>query len=81
VIAFLTTRSDSELQTQCYDCATGRMLWTHGVKPGDSKLHRSDVAPAATPATDGQHVVSYFGSFGLICHDAQGRTMAYPLGC
>lgn len=74
---FLTTFSDGELQTRCYDCATGRLLWTHGVKPERlENFHRSDGSPAAaTPATDGQHVVSYFGSFGLICHDAQGQEL------
>jgi phosphoribosylaminoimidazole-succinocarboxamide synthase len=32
----------------------------------------SAVSAAATPATDGQRVVSYCGSFGLVCHDFEG---------
>src|SRR5436853_615918 len=35
---------------------------------------------AATPATDGRRVVSYFGSFGLICHDFKGQELwRHPL--
>jgi len=79
---FLTTFSDGELQTRAHSCADGRLLWSHGVKPDALEVfHRSDGSPAAaTPATDGRRVVSYFGSFGLICYDAEGKELwRHPL--
>jgi outer membrane protein assembly factor BamB len=74
---FLTTFADGELQTECYDARTGRSLWSRGIKPEKVETyHRSEGSPAAsTPATDGQRVVSYFGSFGLICFDFKGKEL------
>lgn len=81
---FLTTYHDGELQTRCHDRSDGRLRWKRGVKPeGIEEFHRTDGSPAAsTPATDGRHVISYFGSFGLICHDTDGKELwrhAMPL--
>ena len=74
---FLTTYRDGLLETRCHDRADGRLRWARGVKPGEVEdFHRSDGSPAASsPATDGRHVVSYFGSFGLICHDVDGKEL------
>ena len=71
---FLTTFRNGELETRCHNRADGKLRWARGVKPGEVEdFHRSDGSPAAsTPATDGQRVVSYFGSFGLICYDIEG---------
>lgn len=79
---FLTTYHDAQLETRCHDRTTGRLRWARGVKPTDlEEFHRQDGSPAAaTPATDGRHVVSYFGSFGLICHDVDGKELwRHPL--
>lgn len=74
---FLTTFEDGQLQTRAHDRASGRLLWTRGVKPGKLEaFHRTDGSPAASsPATDGRRVVSYFGSFGLLCHDLDGKEL------
>ena len=74
---FLTTFQDGQLQTRAYDRDNGSLLWTAGVAPQTLEVfHRSDGSPAAsTVATDGLHVVSYFGSFGLICHDFDGTEL------
>ncbi|MBL9190636.1 MAG: PQQ-binding-like beta-propeller repeat protein [Opitutaceae bacterium] len=71
---FLTTWRDGLLETRCHNRADGKLQWARGVKPAAVEdFHRSDGSPAASsPATDGRHVVSYFGSFGLICHDVDG---------
>jgi outer membrane protein assembly factor BamB len=79
---FLTTYHDGLLETRCHACADGKLLWAHGVKPPELEVfHGTDGSPAAaTPATDGRHVVSYFGSFGLICYDAEGKELwRHPL--
>lgn len=74
---FLTTFNEEKLETRCHDRADGKLRWARGVKPTSIEdFHRTDGSPAAsTPATDGRHVVSYFGSFGLICHDVDGREL------
>ena len=79
---FLTTFSDGELQTRGYDQRDGTLLWTRGSKAEKlEKFHPLDSSPAAsTPACDGRHVVSYFGSLGVICHDRMGRELwRHPL--
>lgn len=74
---FLSTYEGHQLQTRCYDSDTGQLLWTAGVKPDEVEtFHRSDGSPAAsTPCTDGVRVVSYFGSFGLVCYDVTGQEL------
>jgi outer membrane protein assembly factor BamB len=80
---FLTTFNAGQLEVRCHDVADGRVHWTRAIKPeAYEEHHRSDGSPAAsTPATDGRHVVSYFGSFGLVCHDFTGQELwRMPLG-
>jgi outer membrane protein assembly factor BamB len=72
---FLTAQVGTHLQTLCLDANTGVILWTK-VAPGDrlEAFHPSEGSPAAsTPATDGQHVVSFFGSRGVFCYDLAGN--------
>lgn len=79
---FLTTWRDGQLETRCHARVDGRLLWARGVKPEALEdFHRSDGSPAASsPATDGRRVVSYFGSFGLVCHDLDGKELwRHPL--
>lgn len=79
---FLTTFADGELQTDCYDTRNGKTVWSRGIKPQKLEVyHRSEGSPAAsTPATDGQRVVSYFGSVGLVCYDFHGKELwRHPL--
>ena len=72
---FLTTIHEGELQVRCFDRADGKLRWTRGFKPSAiEEFHRTDGSPAAsTSATDGQSVVSYFGSWGLVCHEFEGN--------
>ena len=74
---FLTGVSDGRLETLAVDRKTGRILW-HRPAP---KVELEDVhniygSPAApTPATDGQRVYVYFGSYGLLCYDFTGKEL------
>jgi outer membrane protein assembly factor BamB len=74
---FLTTFNEEQLEIRCHDASDGRVRWSRQIKPESvEEHHRSDGSPAAsTPATDGRRVVSYFGSFGLICHDLDGKEL------
>lgn len=74
---FIATFDEGHLETRCYDRLDGALLWKQGVTPTELEIfHRTDGSPAAsTPATDGKHVVSYFGSFGLVCYDFSGQEL------
>jgi outer membrane protein assembly factor BamB len=79
---FLTTFDGSALEVHGYARKDGRPLWKRPVPVAQlEEFHSTEGSPAAsTCATDGQRVVSYFGSFGLICHDFEGRELwRYPL--
>lgn len=61
----------------CLDTATGRLLWEHTAHRGVPKVKRHVKATHAnsTPATDGRHVVAFFGSEGLYCYDMTGKLL------
>ncbi len=79
---FLTGYDKEKLITQCFDRATGRMLWERV----EARAHQQDVNllnnPAAiTPVTDGENVYVFFKDFGLISYDASGKVRwKVPLG-
>ena len=79
---FLTTFDNNQLQTCCYRCRDGKLTWSRALKPEKLEMfHSTENSPAApTPATDGQKLVSYFGSYGLVCYDFTGKELwRYPL--
>src|SRR5581483_6040944 len=79
---FLTVFADNELQTRCYQRRDGKLAWSRGVKAEKLEMfHSTESSPAASsPATDGERIVSYFGSFGLVCYDLHGNELwRYPL--
>lgn len=74
---FLTTFANGKPEVRCLDRRDGRTLWSRPVPATRlEEFHPTEGSPAAsTPVTDGERVVSYFGSFGLICHDFKGREL------
>jgi outer membrane protein assembly factor BamB len=79
---FLTGYDKDKLITQCFDRATGRLLWERA----ENRTHKQDVNllnnPAAiTPVTDGENVYVFFKDLGLISYDATGGLRwKVPLG-
>jgi outer membrane protein assembly factor BamB len=61
----------------CADKASGKILWQHTAREGNPQIKRHTKATHAnsTAATDGQHVVCFFGSEGLFCFDVEGRLL------
>jgi outer membrane protein assembly factor BamB len=79
---FLTGFEKGKLFTIAHRCADGAELWrkqapAEKVEP----FEKSEGSPAAsTPATDGKHLVVYFGSYGLLCYDLDGKEVwKHPL--
>ena len=73
---FLTEfdRAKKQLATLCLDRRTGKLLWRRTVAPEQiEKVHDLSSPAGATPATDGECVYVYFGSYGLLCYDLNGN--------
>lgn len=73
----LTAVDHGDLYTIAYDRANGAEAWR--AKAPASQLeahHETEGSPAAsTAATDGERIVSYFGSCGLCCYDLVGKEL------
>jgi outer membrane protein assembly factor BamB len=65
---------EKRLETLGLDRASGRVLWRRSV-PTESiePFYEGSSAATATPVTDGQAVFVYFGSYGLVAYDFEGR--------
>lgn len=61
----------------CLDKHTGAILWQQTAHEGVPKIKRHTKATHAnsTAATDGKHVVAFFGSEGLYCYDVDGKLL------
>lgn len=71
---FLTGFVKPGLHTLCIDRRDGRVLWRQSVTPDRIEPTNRTATPAApTPVTDGRWVYVYFGSFGLLAYDIEGR--------
>jgi outer membrane protein assembly factor BamB len=59
----------------CIDKKTGKFLWGSLAYEGvpKEKRHIKNTYSSSTPATDGVHVVAFFGSQGLYCFDTNGK--------
>lgn len=79
---FLTAFEGGKLMTLCYQRRDGKLLWQAEAKADKiEEFNTTEGSPAAsTVATDGMHVVSYFGSCGLVCYDTKGKELwRHPL--
>ena len=74
---FLTAFDGGKLWTLCLDRTTGRELWRRDAKAEkiEAFLEGQGSPAASTPATDGERVVVYFGSCGLIAYDFDGKEL------
>lgn len=64
-----------QLKVLCLSRADGSILWQKTAWEGvpEIKRHPKGSHAASTPATDGRHVVAFFGSEGLYCYTADGE--------
>jgi outer membrane protein assembly factor BamB len=73
----ITAFEGGKLYTIAYNRADGSEIWraeAHAEKL--EPYHPTEGSPAAsTPATDGERIVSYFGSCGLFCYDLAGKEL------
>ncbi len=67
--------NEYEFQVVCLNKNTGEVLWNRTAikrKPA-VKRHAKSSHANPTVATDGKHVIAFFGSEGLYCYDSEGN--------
>lgn len=69
--------SEHQWKVYCLDKKTGKIVWERLAHKGVPKVKRHTKATHAntTLATDGKHVVAFFGSEGLYCYDMNGKLL------
>ena len=70
-------QAEHEWRVLAVDKSNGKVLWDklgHKAIPR-VKRHTKASHANSTPATDGKHVVAFFGSEGLFCFDTNGNTL------
>jgi outer membrane protein assembly factor BamB len=79
---FLTAFDDGKLYTQCFDRATGEMLWERFEPRSRQEIANLLNEPAAnSPVTGGENVYAFFRDFGLVSYDRAGKVRwKLPLG-
>jgi len=80
---YLTTFENKELATVALDRKTGKVRWRQ-VAPVVREIeafHPTGSPAAASAACDGKRVYSFFGSYGLLCYDLEGKLLwSQPMG-
>jgi outer membrane protein assembly factor BamB len=73
----ITAFDNGKLYTIAYHRADGKEAWrTEAPAKQIEPYHQTEGSPAAsTPATDGERIVSYFGSCGVFCYDLAGKEL------
>ena len=71
----ITAFDAGKLYTIAYNRATGAEAWRAEAPAKQiEKYYQQEGSPAAsTSVTDGQRIISYFGSCGLVCYDLAGK--------
>ncbi|MEM7475014.1 MAG: PQQ-binding-like beta-propeller repeat protein [Planctomycetota bacterium] len=75
---FLTSfvAESKQLAVLCIDRGNGSQRWRRHVTVEKlEKGHPSFNPASSSPVSDGQRVVVYFGSYGLLCYDMQGDVL------
>jgi outer membrane protein assembly factor BamB len=60
----------------CYDRNSGELLWKHQVEYADEEpTHNTNPFCSPSPASDGERVIAWYGSPGLVCYDLAGKVL------
>ncbi len=69
--------TEHEFKVFCLDKNSGKIVWERLAYKGVPAVKRHTKASQAdcTPATDGKHLLAFFGSNGLYCYDLDGSLL------
>jgi len=66
--------SPDGLSTIALDTKNGKLLWQKAAPTEElERVHKSSSPAASTPLVDAERLYVYFGSFGLLCYDHDGK--------
>ncbi len=79
---FLTAFQEGRLYTQCFERASGKLLWERAeARPKPGMLHKLNEPASITPVTDGENVYVFFRDIGLFSYSPDGKLRwKTPLG-
>ena len=79
---FFAAVRDERLLTVALDAADGKQLWAaEAAYEKLEEIHQIGSHAQCTPATDGERVVSFFGSSGMYCYTRDGKQLwKRPMG-
>ena len=73
---FVTQAAGAKREVLCLDRKDGKVLWHSGASyDGKDATHETNPLASATPVTDGERVVAWFGSAGIFCYDLSGQEL------
>lgn len=73
---FLTAAEGDRLVTLALDAASGKIVWSQPAPTVPvEKVHEVNSLATPTPYVDDGRVHVYFGSYGLLCYDLDGREL------
>lgn len=73
---FLTQALGDRRLVICFDRKDGHELWRGGATAAQAgETHPANPYCSASPVTDGERVVAWFGTEGLYCFDLQGKEL------
>jgi outer membrane protein assembly factor BamB len=72
-----TDTSKHQFRVMALERSTGKIVWNQIAYEGPPKVarHPHNSYAAATPATDGKHLVAFFGSEGLYGYNVEGKLL------
>jgi outer membrane protein assembly factor BamB len=71
-----SVQKENRRTLMCFNRADGKLLWQSGVTYAEEEpTQESNPYCSATPATDGERVIAFFGSAGLCCYDFSGKQL------
>ena len=79
---FVTALREQKLLTIAVDRTNGKVLWEREApRVRTEKLDKRNRPAAASAATDGEHVAVFFGDYGIVTYDVDGKELwKQPLG-
>lgn len=73
---FLTQAEGKQRNVLCFDRTDGKLLWKSGIELAKAeRTHDTNPYASASPVTDGERVIAWFGSGGLIGYDVDGKEL------
>jgi outer membrane protein assembly factor BamB len=75
---FITQAIEKEnrLTVMCLNRANGKVIWQSGTTYSEKDpTHETNPYCSASPVTDGERVIAWFGSAGVYCYDLNGKEL------